>query len=229
MKISKHWLQTSEPGDDAFLLPPLPTANHGDEITPLYLLMHYTASTTLASATSWFLNPAAEASAHVVIDRDGRMVQMVPFNLRAWHAGQSRWGELTRLNGFSIGIELVNAGKLSKGSDGNWYSYSGQPIPAAEVGIATRGSALWLALLHRRTTGTGHGTGCAAAGAIPLAGRAVARTGKPRAQGGYRAAVSAGKLSRQGNGAQGLASGQAQCLLCLPYFVHRSPPCIPRL
>lgn len=137
MKISKHWLQASQPGDDAFLLPPQPTPNHGGSITPLYLLMHYTASTTLAAATSWFLNPAAQASAHVVIDRDGHMVQMVPFNLRAWHAGKSQWGELIGLNDFSIGIELVNAGKLSQGHDGNWYSYSGQLIPPDQVGIAT--------------------------------------------------------------------------------------------
>ncbi|MFI9652045.1 1,6-anhydro-N-acetylmuramyl-L-alanine amidase AmpD [Guyparkeria halopsychrophila] len=45
-------------------------------------------------------------SAHVVIYRDGSVTQFVPFDRRAWHAGQSRYGERTRCNDFSIGIEL---------------------------------------------------------------------------------------------------------------------------
>ena len=45
-------------------------------------------------------------SAHVVIYRDGSVTQFVPFDRRAWHAGQSRFGERTRCNDFAIGIEL---------------------------------------------------------------------------------------------------------------------------
>lgn len=45
-------------------------------------------------------------SAHVVIYRDGSVTQFVPFDRRAWHAGESRFGERTRCNDFSIGIEL---------------------------------------------------------------------------------------------------------------------------
>lgn len=45
-------------------------------------------------------------SAHVVIYRDGSVTQFVPFDRRAWHAGQSRFGERIRCNDFSIGIEL---------------------------------------------------------------------------------------------------------------------------
>lgn len=49
-------------------------------------------------------------SAHLLIRRDGELVQFVPFERRAWHAGRSRWfdGERERveLNDFSIGIEL---------------------------------------------------------------------------------------------------------------------------
>ncbi|ANJ67909.1 N-acetyl-anhydromuranmyl-L-alanine amidase [Halothiobacillus diazotrophicus] len=45
-------------------------------------------------------------SAHLLIRRDGSMVQFVPFTRRAWHAGESRLGDRTRCNDFSIGIEL---------------------------------------------------------------------------------------------------------------------------
>ena len=47
-----------------------------------------------------------EVSAHLFIRRDGSMIQFVPFTWRAWHAGDSRFGDRTRCNDFSIGIEL---------------------------------------------------------------------------------------------------------------------------
>jgi len=45
-------------------------------------------------------------SAHVFIDRIGAVVQYVPFDKRAWHAGQSSWRQRIGCNDFSIGIEL---------------------------------------------------------------------------------------------------------------------------
>ncbi|MFK8017700.1 MAG: 1,6-anhydro-N-acetylmuramyl-L-alanine amidase AmpD [Gammaproteobacteria bacterium] len=45
-------------------------------------------------------------SAHVLIRRNGALVQYVSFNDRAWHAGPSSFGERTACNDFSIGIEL---------------------------------------------------------------------------------------------------------------------------
>lgn len=45
-------------------------------------------------------------SAHAVIRRTGEIVQYVPFQQRAWHAGQSCFGGRERCNDFSIGIEL---------------------------------------------------------------------------------------------------------------------------
>ena len=47
-----------------------------------------------------------QVSAHVLIKRDGEVVQFVPFNERAWHAGQSNYCGRERCNDFSIGIEL---------------------------------------------------------------------------------------------------------------------------
>ena len=45
-------------------------------------------------------------SAHVLVRRDGELVQFVPFHERAWHAGESRFEGRERCNDFSIGIEL---------------------------------------------------------------------------------------------------------------------------
>lgn len=45
-------------------------------------------------------------SAHVLIRRDGDIVQYVPFNKRAWHAGVSNYKGRETCNDFSIGIEL---------------------------------------------------------------------------------------------------------------------------
>lgn len=47
-----------------------------------------------------------EVSSHLLIRRDGLMVQYVPFHQRAWHAGQSEYEGRQRCNDFSIGIEL---------------------------------------------------------------------------------------------------------------------------
>jgi N-acetyl-anhydromuramoyl-L-alanine amidase len=62
------------------------------------------------------LDPAAHAyfaqihelrvSSHFLIRRDGELVQFVPPELRAWHAGASSWRGRSRCNDFSIGIEL---------------------------------------------------------------------------------------------------------------------------
>jgi len=47
-----------------------------------------------------------KASSHVLIRRDGELVQYVSFNDRAWHAGVSNYQGRERCNDFSIGIEL---------------------------------------------------------------------------------------------------------------------------
>jgi len=45
-------------------------------------------------------------SSHLLIRRDGELVQYVPFEQRAWHAGESSFEGKTCCNDFSIGIEL---------------------------------------------------------------------------------------------------------------------------
>ncbi|MDH5617250.1 MAG: 1,6-anhydro-N-acetylmuramyl-L-alanine amidase AmpD [Gammaproteobacteria bacterium] len=47
-----------------------------------------------------------QVSAHLLIRRDGSLLQFVPFTQRAWHAGESCFRGQSRCNDFSIGIEL---------------------------------------------------------------------------------------------------------------------------
>jgi len=52
---------------------------------------------------------ALRVSSHFLIRRDGEVVQFVPPQKRAWHAGASSWRGRSRCNDFSIGIELEGA------------------------------------------------------------------------------------------------------------------------
>jgi AmpD protein len=47
-----------------------------------------------------------KVSAHFVVRRDGELLQFVPLQRRAWHAGVSSWRGRERCNDFSVGIEL---------------------------------------------------------------------------------------------------------------------------
>ncbi|NIP15665.1 MAG: 1,6-anhydro-N-acetylmuramyl-L-alanine amidase AmpD [Pseudomonadales bacterium] len=51
-------------------------------------------------------------SAHVFIDRTGRITQYVPFHRRAWHAGKSAWHGRPSCNDYAIGIELEGIDEL---------------------------------------------------------------------------------------------------------------------
>ncbi len=54
----------------------------------------------------------ARVSAHLLIRRDGELLQFVDLARRAWHAGPSRFGERTACNDFSIGIELEGTDQI---------------------------------------------------------------------------------------------------------------------
>ncbi len=47
-----------------------------------------------------------KVSCHLLIRRDGQLIQYVPLNRRAWHAGNSNFCGRESCNDFSIGIEL---------------------------------------------------------------------------------------------------------------------------
>ena len=117
MKIHNHRLVQSDGSPARFVA----TANMGGVMRPEYLVMHYTAGSSAEGAIAWLRDARAQASAHLVIARDGLITQMVPFNRVAWHAGRSSWGGRSGLNAFSIGIELDNAGRMER-VGGRWVA-----------------------------------------------------------------------------------------------------------
>ena len=92
--------------------------NFGGVITPRFIVVHYTAGGGLDGSVSALEN--AGLSAHLLIGRDGKVVQTVPFNRRAFHAGKSQWKGYTSLNNHSIGIEVCNYGWLFQRDDGKF-------------------------------------------------------------------------------------------------------------
>ena len=90
-----------------------PSPNFGerrDGASPELIVLHYTAMDSAQAACDWLCDPASEVSAHYLIGRDGRDIQMVADAQRAWHAGMGEWQGRADVNSRSIGIELDNAG-----------------------------------------------------------------------------------------------------------------------
>jgi N-acetylmuramoyl-L-alanine amidase len=99
---------------------------------PIFIIVHYTAMENCDKAVKRLTDAASQASAHLIIGRDGNIIQLAPFNKVAWHAGKSRWRNYENLNNYSIGIELDNAGWLNK-SMGKYYSWFGKEYPGEQV------------------------------------------------------------------------------------------------
>jgi N-acetylmuramoyl-L-alanine amidase len=117
--------------------PYVPSPNSGGALRPKFVVIHYTAGGPGFDTATYFATLAAKTSAHLVIRRDGTLVQCVPFNMRAWHAGRSRWTDTEgrayeNLNHHSIGIEIENWGALRRSREG-WLSWSGEPVGGAIV------------------------------------------------------------------------------------------------
>jgi N-acetylmuramoyl-L-alanine amidase len=98
--------------------------------------MHFTTGTQVNQAINTFTNPEEGTSIHLIIGRDGRVIQMVPFDRAAFHAGTSFWEKQSGLNAFSIGIELDNAGDLRRTRDGLNWQRKGVIIPEDRTAAA---------------------------------------------------------------------------------------------
>lgn len=79
-------------------------------VKPSILLLHYTGMSSAAKAIDWLARPESGVSCHYVVDEHGEVTQLVPEELRAWHAGASSWHGETDINSHSIGIEIHNPG-----------------------------------------------------------------------------------------------------------------------
>ena len=81
-----------------------------DERRPNFVILHATSNDTVEQALRTLTDPQRRVSSHYLIGREGTVYQLVDERLRAWHAGESKWGADTDLNSVSIGIELDNNG-----------------------------------------------------------------------------------------------------------------------
>jgi AmpD protein len=70
-------------------------------------------------------------SSHLLVRRDGAVVQYVPCHRRAWHAGVSSWAGRERCNDFSIGIEV-------EGSDHEPYDSTQYAMLARVISLLCR-------------------------------------------------------------------------------------------
>ena len=90
-----------------------PSPNHGERAggrKPDMILLHYTGMPTPEGALEWLCRDESQVSSHYFVREDGEVLQLVPEERRAWHAGKSFWQGETDINSLSIGIEIANAG-----------------------------------------------------------------------------------------------------------------------
>ncbi len=81
-----------------------------NERKPNFVILHHTSGDTADQALRALADPLRSVSAHYLVGRDGRIIQLVDERARAWHSGESKWGANTDLNSASLGIELDNNG-----------------------------------------------------------------------------------------------------------------------
>src|SRR4029077_16009919 len=81
-----------------------------DNRAPNMIVLHYTGMEGGETALQRLTTAQSKVSAHYVVFEDGRIVQCVLEEWRAWHAGESSWAGETDINSSSIGIEIVNPG-----------------------------------------------------------------------------------------------------------------------
>ena len=106
-----------------------PSSNFNDRKHPIdMLVLHYTGMKNGQMALDRMCDEEAGVSAHYMVWEDGRVVQMVGEDKRAWHAGVSCWQGDDDLNSRSIGIEIVNGGHDFRLTDGSL-----EPFPKAQI------------------------------------------------------------------------------------------------
>ncbi len=105
-----------------------PNCNERGGVAVDMLVLHYTGMKSAQAALARMCDPAAEVSAHYMIDEDGTQTHLVDERMRAWHAGVAAWRGHHDINSRSIGIELVNPG--------HEFGYRDFPEPQMQTLIA---------------------------------------------------------------------------------------------
>jgi len=74
------------------------------------IIIHYTGMQSERESIRRLINPRFKVSCHYLVNRKGKIFNLVKDQNIAWHAGKSMWKKYKNLNKNSIGIELVNRG-----------------------------------------------------------------------------------------------------------------------
>ena len=116
----------------------------GEMTSPKYAVIHDTAGQLKKfSSVDWFASKQCTTSAHFVVERDGTITQMVPLNRKAFHAGASKWKGQSGLNSCSIGIEIVNPGKMDENGKA-WFGPCCKPQEIEFKSTPEHGNGWWL-------------------------------------------------------------------------------------
>ena len=75
-----------------------------------YIVIHYTGMKNFDLAYQKLTDKNSKVSSHYLISRKGTIFNLLCPKFKAWHAGQSKWRNITNMNDYSIGIELENKG-----------------------------------------------------------------------------------------------------------------------
>ncbi|KJZ21841.1 N-acetylmuramoyl-L-alanine amidase [Tritonibacter mobilis] len=127
-----------------------PATHMGGGISPSLVILHDTASSlSEGSAADYLQDNDAKVSVHFVIELNGKLRQLVPINRRANHAGASSYHGRKGCNNFSIGIELVNPGKMrAAGANGiTWFGATvenDQPYTVEIAETPEHGRGMWM-------------------------------------------------------------------------------------
>lgn len=121
----------------------------GPTIIPEIVILHDTAGRLQKGNSASYLASSDKVSVHFVIERDGSITQLVPTNRRAAHAGQSHYHGRDGCNDFSIGIEIVNPGKLTRTNGGGATAWWGEDFgygayKLADITTKEHGTGVWM-------------------------------------------------------------------------------------
>lgn len=126
----------------------------GGQIVPEIVVLHDTAGRLTSGNSADYLrdNPAG-VSVHFVLERDGSIEQQVPTNRRAGHAGKSSYHGRADCNAFSIGIEIVNPGRMvwadrvagkARAWFGQVFSDGANGSEIVEITTPEHGTGVWM-------------------------------------------------------------------------------------
>ncbi len=126
MEIKNHKLV----GENISYSPTRKTSGKYADGCPDTIIIHYTGGNNAEIAAKWLNKSNVRASAHMVVGREGQIIQLADLDTITWHAGKSRYKfpdkNRTTFNKYSIGIEIANDGYLRKSGNQYFNAFKGK-------------------------------------------------------------------------------------------------------